>query len=68
MGENGKPPKDHKKTRAHFVFDVKQYVRHKARLVADVNLIEIQLLSVYSGVTSLKEIRLVIFLVWLNAL
>lgn len=42
-----------KKIRVHFVFDVKHDGRHKARLVADGNLTEVPLSSVYSGVVSL---------------
>ena len=42
--------------------------RHKARLVADSNLTEILLSSVYSGVVSLRGIRLVLFIAELNGL
>ena len=42
--------------------------RHKARLVADGNLIEVPLSSVYSGVVSLRGIQLVLFLAKLNKL
>ena len=52
----------------HFVFDVKHDGRHKARLVADGNLTEVPLTSVYSGVASLRGIRLVLFLAELNGL
>ena len=51
----GQSPKDHKKIRAHFFFDMKYDSRHKARLVADGNLTNVPLLSAYSGVLSLKE-------------
>ena len=61
-------PKDYKKIRAHFVFDVKHDGRHKARLVADGHLTEVPLSSVYSGVVSLRGIRLVLFLAELNGL
>ena len=61
-------PKDHKKIHVHFVFDVKYDSRHKARLVADGNLNDVPLSSVYSGVVSLKGIRLVLFIAELNGL
>jgi hypothetical protein len=56
-----KPPPGCKKIRVHFVFDVKHDGRHKARLVADGHLTEIPLESVYSGVVSLRGLRLVKF-------
>ena len=68
LGKNGMPPADCKKIRAHFVFDVKHDGRHKARLAADGNLTEVPLSSVYSGVVSLRGIRLVLFLAELNDL
>ena len=43
-------------------------VDKKARLVADGNLTDILLSSVYFGVVSLRVIRLVLFLVELNGL
>ena len=52
----------------HFVFDAKHDGRHKARLVADRHLTEVPLSSVYSGVVSLRGIRLVLFLAELNGL
>ena len=42
--------------------------RHKARLVADGHLTNVPLSSVYSGVVSLRGIRLVLFLAELNGL
>ena len=67
MGK-GQAPKHHNKIRAHFVFDVNHYVRHKARLVADGHLTNVPLSSACSGVVSLRGIRLVLFLVELNEL
>ena len=61
-------PKDHKKTRAHFVFDVKHDGRNKSRLVADVHLTDAPLSNVYPGVVSLRGIRLVLFISELNGL
>ena len=57
-----------KRIRVHMVYTVKQDGRHKARLVADGNLTQAPLESVYSGVVSLRGIRLVTFLSELNGL
>ena len=62
------PPEGYKKIRMHFVFDIKHDGRHRARLVADGNLTEVPLESVYSGVVSLRGFRLVAFLAELNEL
>ena len=61
-------PKDNNNIHSHFVFDVKHDGRHKSRLVADGNLTDITLSSVYSGVTSLRGTRLVLLLTELNGL
>ena len=62
------PPKGHQKIRVHLVFDVKHDGRHKARLVADGHLTAVPLDSVYSGVVSLRGIRILLFLAELNSL
>ena len=67
MGK-GQDPKDHKKMCAHFFFDVKHDCRNKDRLVAGGNLADAPLSSFYSGVVSLRGIRLVLFLAELNGL
>ena len=61
-------PKDFTKIKVHFVYAVKHDGRHKARLVAGGHLTKIPDDSIYSGVVSLKGIRLVIFLGRLNKL
>jgi hypothetical protein len=66
-GKNVIPP-GHKKIRVHLVFDVKHDGRHKARLVADGHLTDVPVDSVYSGVVSLRGIRLVLFIAELNEL
>ena len=68
LGKDAKPPPDHLKIRVHFVFAVKHDGRHKARLVADGHLTDTPLDSVYSGVVSLRSLRIVIFLAELNDL
>lgn len=62
------PPKGYKRIRVHLVFDVKHDGRHKARLVADGHLTDIPLESVYSGVVSLRGIRVLTFISELNGL
>jgi len=65
--DNGyKVPAGYKPCRVHFVFDVKHDGRHKARLVANGALTEAPLESVYSGVVSLRGIRVLAFLSELN--
>ncbi len=67
--DNGqKVPHDHKKIRVHLVFDVKHDGRHRARLVADGHLTDVPAESVYSGVVSLRGLRMITFLAELNKL
>ena len=69
LGTNHKNvPSDHKRIRVHFVYDVKHDGRHKARLVADGHLTDTPLESVYSGVVSIKSLRIVIFIAELNGM
>ena len=57
-----------KKIRVHLVFDVKHDGCHKARLVADGHLTDEPVEDIYSGVVSLRSLRLTIFLAELNDL
>ena len=66
--KEAKIPEDFKRIRVHWVYDVKHDGRHRARLVADGNLTEIPLESVYSGVVSLRGFRLALFLAELNGM
>ena len=68
LGKDAKPPDGYKKIRVHLVFDVKHDGRHKSRCVADGHLTDIPLDSVYSGVVSLRGLRLILFLAELNQL
>ena len=68
MGKGVKLPEGYKKIRVHLVYDVKHDGRHKARCVADGHLTDIPVDSVYSGVVSLRGLRLLIFLAELNQL
>ena len=61
-------PPGYQKIRVHLVFAVKYDGRHKARLVADGHLTPEPVESIYSGVVSLRNLKLVIFLGKLNDL
>ena len=62
------PPKGYYRIKIHLVFAVKFDGRHKARLVADGHLTSEPIENIYSGVISLRNLRLVIFLCELNNL
>ena len=55
-------PLNHQKIRVNLIFAVKYYGRHKARLVADCSLTPEPVENIYSGVVSLRHLRLVISL------
>ena len=61
-------PKGYHRIKVHLVFAVKFDGRHKARLVADGHLTPEPIENIYSGVVSLRNLRLVIFLGKLNNL
>ena len=67
---NGKAviPDGYQKIRVHFVYAVKHDGRFKARLVADGHLTKEPVESIYSGVVSLRSLRMVVFLSQLNNL
>ena len=67
---NGKvvTPDGFQKIRVHFVYAVKHDGRFKARLVADGHLTKEPVESIYSGVVSLRCLRMVVFLSQLNNL
>jgi Reverse transcriptase (RNA-dependent DNA polymerase) len=67
-GKEGEAPYGFKRIRGHMVYDVKHDGRHKARYVAGGHLTEPSEESVYSGVVSLRGIRLTVFLAELNNL
>jgi len=68
LGKGAKIPDGYKKICVHLVYDVKHDGHHKARLVADGHLTDVPIESVYSGVVSLRGLRLVLFLAELNGL
>ena len=61
-------PKGYHRIKVHLVFAVKFDGRHKARLVADGHQTPEPAENIYSGVVSLRNLRLVIFLGKLNNL
>ena len=61
-------PDGFQKTRVHFVYAVKHDGRFKARLVADGHLTKEPVESIYSGLVSLRSLRMVVFLSQLNNL
>jgi len=63
-----RPPEGYKKITYHFVYAVKHDGRYKSRLVAGGHLTDTPTESVYSGVVSLRGVRIVIFLAELNDL
>ena len=67
---NGKVviPDGFQKIRVHFVYAVKHDGRFKARLVADGHLTKEPVESIYSGVVSLRSLRMVVLLSQLNSL
>ena len=67
---NGKKvtPDGFQKIRVHFVYAVKHDGGFKARLVADGHLTKEPVESIYSGVVSLRSLRMVVFLSQLNDL
>jgi hypothetical protein len=68
QGKISNAPTGYKKIRVHLVFAVKHDGRHKARLVADGHLTEQPIESIYSGVSSIRAIRIALFLGVLNEL
>jgi hypothetical protein len=62
----GNIPEGYRKIKVHTIFDVKHNSRHKARALADGNLTDMLLKSVYSGVVSLRGLCSCIFLGELN--
>ena len=61
-------PKGYHKIKVHLVFAVKFHGRYKARLVVDGHLTPEPVENIYSGVVSLRDLRLVVFLGKLNNL
>ena len=67
-GKGVPAPTGYKRIRCHMIYDVKHDGRHRARLVAGGHLTDVPLDSIYSGVVSLRGLRLIVFLSVLNGL
>jgi len=67
-GKGAKPPDGHQRINVHFVYAVKHDLRHKARLVAGGHMTEPPKDSVYSGVVSLRSMRLALLVGEINGL
>jgi hypothetical protein len=68
LGYGAAAPQGYKKIKTHLVYTVKHDGRHKARMVADGHLTDVPTESVYSGVVSLRGLRMLVFLAELNNL
>ena len=68
LGKGGQPPPGYRKLIMLTVYDVKHDGRHRARMVAGGHLTAVPDESVYSGVVSLRGIRIMTFLAELNQL
>ncbi|CAJ1950917.1 unnamed protein product, partial [Cylindrotheca closterium] len=68
IGKGTPIPKGFQKIRVHLVYACKHDGRHKAQLVADGHLTSVPVDSVYSGVVSIRGLKLMIFLAKLNDL
>jgi hypothetical protein len=68
LGLRAKPPPGYRLLGVHMVFDIKHDGRHKTRLVANGHRTPVPLESVYSGVVTIRGVRLVVFIAELNGL
>ena len=68
LGKNPAVPKGYQLIKLRIVFDVKQSLKWKARIVARGDMTDLPREAVYSGVASLRSLRIVCILVELNGL
>jgi hypothetical protein len=68
LGFKALPPRDHQRIMVHYVIDVKETGIRKARLVANGSMTQPPAESIYSGVVSLRSIRIAALLSELNDL
>ena len=61
-------PLGYKKIRVHLVYDIKHDGCHHARMVADGHLTDVPVESVYSGVVTLRGLRMLLFIAEINGL
>ena len=68
LGLNGTPTPGYKRIKVHIVYDCKPTLKWKARLVANGNLTETPVDSIYLSVVSIKGLKLTIFIAELNGM
>ena len=68
LGKNAAVPKGYQLIKLRIVFDVKQSLKQKARIVARGNMTDLPHEAVYSGVASLRSLCIVYLLAELNGL
>ena len=68
LGTNKYPGDGYKKIKVHLVYDCKPTLKRKARLVANGNLTDTPIDSIYSSVVSLRGLKATIFIAELNNL
>jgi Reverse transcriptase (RNA-dependent DNA polymerase) len=68
LGKGNMPPEEYVKIKCRMIYDVKHDGRHRGRLVAGGHLTPVPFDSPYSGVVSLRGLRIIIFLAELNSL
>ena len=68
LGKNTAVPKGYQLIKLRIVFDVKQSLKRKARIVAHGNMTDLPREAVYSGVTFLRSLHIVCLLAELNGL
>ena len=66
LGKNRITFSGYKTIKVHLIYNIKYDTRLKIRFVADAHLTEVSLDSVYSGVVSILELRMMIFLAELD--
>ena len=68
LGKNAAVPKGYQQIKLRIVFNVKQFLKRKARIVARGDMTDPPCKAVYSGVASLRSLRIVCLLAKLNGL
>ena len=66
LGVGNYPGNDYKKVKIHLVYDCKQTLKRKAHLVANGNLTETPVESIYSSIVTLRGLKTTIFIAELN--
>ena len=61
-------PQDYTIIKTHLIYEIKHDGRHKSRYVVDGHLADIPIDSIYSGLVSLRDLRIMLFLAKLNTI